>query len=105
MKYLEVKEFTPSSGNEWTPSAYPGLGLYLSYGALRLVDTGSVFQVSGALNAVLVEDRADETAKGAGSEILATVDIHRLMDQLMEQRRDERENCISLLRKPAEQST
>ena len=38
MKYIEVIEFTPAAGKEYSADGYPGVGLFLDkFGALRAV--------------------------------------------------------------------
>lgn len=73
MKVIEVKEYTPPVGQEYSVIGYPGPGAYLRPdGYLTLVADGCAWNVAGGAKLV----REQEAPAGG-------CDAHHLLDQII----------------------
>lgn len=80
MKILKIKDHQPPPGMEYSLSSYPGDGAYMTSQGLMLVASGMVFSVGFPYSYLVTDDGGSAAAQGGSG--LATVDVHKLIDQI-----------------------
>lgn len=84
MKCIPLKEFTPAPSMEYVATAYPGPGAYL-------LPSGNVVFVSAVSTCMSIMPpylpRIEDQVPAAAQSPTPSVEVHRLLDQLIELRR------------------
>jgi hypothetical protein len=71
MKIIKVKDFSPTPGAEWSPSAYPGDGAYITPTiGLVLVAGGGVYQAGINALSLISQSASDEASGGVSGDVL-----------------------------------
>lgn len=77
MAVIQLREFTPPAGSEWSSTSYPGEGAYLTPFGVFVVFNNCVWGLNSPGWERLVSGARATSTSG-------DVDIHRLLDQMIE---------------------
>jgi hypothetical protein len=73
-KYIEVQDYRPAVGMEWTANNYPGPGLYETHSGIALV-----YGAPPSVSIISVQPMPEIKTQAEGN----SIDVHRLFDQLI----------------------
>jgi len=93
-RFIEVKDFSPPPGQEWSAGLYPGDGIYATQSGLMFVVGGQMNQIMLQGWQTLLKHRAEaEPAAPAGPAQFAQIDLHRLIDQILDHGKERAANA------------